>query len=113
MTTKADVDPVVQREGVTGMAAMYLAGQDARSPLASPLYGDLRGLPPLLIQVGTRETLLDDATRLAERARSAGVEVTIDAVEGAPHVFQVFSSFLPEGRDAIDRIADFTQKHIV
>jgi acetyl esterase/lipase len=111
MTTKADVDPVVQREGAIGMADMYLAGQDIRLPLASPLRGDLRGLPPLLIQVGTRETLLDDSTRLAERARAAGVDVTIDTVEGAPHVWQVFSSFLPEGRDAIDRIANFTQKH--
>jgi epsilon-lactone hydrolase len=111
MTTKADVDPVVQREGAMGMAEMYLAGQDVRSPLASPLHGDLTGLPPLLIQVGTRETLLDDSTRLAERARVAGVDVTIDTVEGAPHVWQVFSSFLPEGRDAIDRIADFTHKH--
>jgi epsilon-lactone hydrolase len=111
MTTKADVDPVVQREGVLGMAAMYLGGLDAQSPLASPLHGDLSGLPPLLIQVGTRETLLDDAIRLAARAEREGVDVTLETVEEAPHVWHVFSSFLPEARDSIDQIAAFTRKH--
>jgi acetyl esterase/lipase len=111
MTTKADVDPVVQRDGVVGMAEMYLAGADPRSPLASPLYGDLSGLPPLLIQVGTRETLLDDSMRLAARAEQAGVDVTLETVDEAPHVWHVFSSFLPEGRDSIDQIAAFTRKH--
>jgi acetyl esterase/lipase len=111
MTTKADVDPVVQREGVIGMAAMYLAGQDPHNPLASPLFGDLSGLPPLLIQVGTRETLLDDSIRLAGRAERAGVDVTFETFEEAPHVWHVFSSFLPEGRDALDQIAAFMRKH--
>jgi len=111
MTTKADVDPVVQREGVSGMAEMYLGGQDPRTPLASPLYADLSGLPPLLIQVGTRETLLDDSIRLVARAEQAGIDVTFEIVDEAPHVWHVFSSFLPEGRDAIDQIASFTRKH--
>jgi acetyl esterase/lipase len=111
MTSKADVDPVVQRDGVIGMAQMYLAGENPRNPLASPLHGDLTGLPPLLIQVGTRETLLDDSVRLVARAEKAGIDVTLETVEEAPHVWHVFSSFLPEGRDAIDQIAAFTRKH--
>jgi len=111
-TTKADLDPVVQREGVLGMAEMYLAGQDARSPLASPLHGDLSGLPPLLIHVGTRETLLDDSLRLAEQARAAGVDVTLEKVDEAPHVYQLFSSMLSEGRTSIDQIAQFIRKHV-
>jgi len=111
MTTKADVDPVVQREGVLGMAEMYLGGLDPKSPLASPLHGDLSGLPPLLIQVGTRETLLDDSVRLVARAEEAGVDVTFETVEEAPHVWHVFSSFLPEARDSIEQIAAFTRKH--
>jgi monoterpene epsilon-lactone hydrolase len=69
MTTRAKADPVVQREGLIGMAQAYLGGKDPRTPLASPLHADLKGLPPLLIQVGDAETLLDDSTRLAEKAR--------------------------------------------
>src|SRR3984957_18183521 len=65
---KASVDPMVQKEALLEMAAHYLKGQNARSPLAAPLYADLAGLPPLLVQVGTAETLMDDSTRLAERA---------------------------------------------
>lgn len=111
MTTLADVDPVVSRDGVMGMAEMYLSGQDPRNPLASPLHGDLRGLPPLLVQVGTSETLLDDARRLVKRAEESDVDVTVDTVEGAPHVWHVFSSFLPEGKDSIDKIGKFVRKH--
>ncbi|MGH7932408.1 MAG: alpha/beta hydrolase, partial [Candidatus Binataceae bacterium] len=75
MTTKAKADPVVQREMVGVIAKLYLGGKDPRSPLASPLYAELRGLPPLLIQVGENETLLDDSNRLAEKAKAAGVQV--------------------------------------
>lgn len=112
MTTNADIDPVVSRDGLMGMADMYLAGQDARSPLASPLHADLAGLPPMLIQVGTRETLLDDAVRLADRARAAGVDVTYEQVEDAPHVWHVFSSVLPEAKDSIEKIAEFTRERL-
>jgi monoterpene epsilon-lactone hydrolase len=111
MTTKAAVDPMVQRDGLLKMAAAYLAGQNPRTPLAAPLYANLSGLPPLLIQVGTAETLLDDATRLAERARKAGVQVTLDPWEDMIHVFQAFASMLPEGQQAIDRIGDFLRKN--
>ncbi|MER3421159.1 MAG: hypothetical protein C4290_11840, partial [Chloroflexota bacterium] len=73
MQRNADTDPLVKKELVDNLAQTYLQGQDPRAPLASPLFADLHGLPPLLIQVGTIETLLDDAARLAERARAAGV----------------------------------------
>jgi monoterpene epsilon-lactone hydrolase len=110
MDTNADADPLVKRDVVTNMAAAYLQGQDPRTPLASPLHADLKGLPPLLIQVGTAETLLDDASRLAERARSAGVDVTYDAWPDMIHVWQGFGSFLPEGRQAIKRIGEFIRR---
>ncbi|HXQ20673.1 MAG TPA: alpha/beta hydrolase [Candidatus Acidoferrales bacterium] len=112
MTTKAAADPMVQRDGLLKMAAAYLAGQDPRTPLAAPLYANLSGLPPLLIQVGTAETLLDDATRLAERARKAGVDVTLDTWDDMIHVFQAFGTFLPEARQAIDRIGEFVKQRV-
>jgi monoterpene epsilon-lactone hydrolase len=111
MTTKADVDPVVQKAGIEQMAAAYLGGKDPRTPLAAPLYADLTGLPPLLIQVGTAETLLDDASRLAERARTAGVAVNYEPSEDMIHVWHLFASMLDEGRQAIDRIGEFVRKH--
>jgi len=111
MTTKADVDPMVQRSGNLRIAQIYLAGADPRTPLAAPLYGDLTGLPPLLIQVGSAETLLDDSKRLAERARSAGVDVTLEVWEDMIHVWQFFAATLPEGQQAIDRIGAFIREH--
>lgn len=110
MATKAAVDPMVQRDPLRKMAALYLAGQDPRTPLAAPLYANLSGLPPLLIQVGTAETLLDDSTRLAERARKAGVNVTLEPWEDMIHVFQAFAPILPEGREAIERIGAFVRQ---
>ncbi len=112
MTTKAAVDSMVQRDGLLKMAAAYLAGQDPRMPLAAPLYANLSGLPPLLIQVGTAETLLDDSTRLAERARKAGVDVTLEPWEDMIHVFQVFAMLLPEARQAIERIGEYVQQRV-
>jgi monoterpene epsilon-lactone hydrolase len=112
MTSKAEVDPIVQKDLLVLMAATYLDGADPRSPLAAPLYADLAGLPPLLIQVGTAETLLDDATRLAERARAAGVDVTLEPWEDMFHVWQAFAAMLPEGQQAIDRIGAFVREHL-
>ena len=109
MKSKAAADPMVQWEGLVEMAAHYLNGQDARTPLAAPLYADLAGLPPLLVQVGTAETLLDDSTRLAERARKAGVKVTLEAHEDMIHVLQVFAPMLDEAQQAIDKIAEFVR----
>ena len=110
MDTNADADPLVKRDVVANMATAYLQGQDPRTPLASPLHAQLEGVSPLLIQVGTAETLLDDATRLAERARSAGVDVTLESWPDMIHVWQWFGSFLPEARQAIDRIGEFIRQ---
>ncbi|MCK8642381.1 alpha/beta hydrolase fold domain-containing protein [Mycobacterium colombiense] len=105
--TAAGIDPVCTRIFLTQMAASYLQGSDPRNPLASPIYGDYRGLPPLLIQVGENETLYDDATRMAAAARRDGVEVDVDTYSDTVHVFPIFD-FLPESAAAIARIAQFT-----
>jgi epsilon-lactone hydrolase len=111
MTSKDSVDPMVHKEGLLGMAKAYLGGQNPRTPLAAPLYADLAGLPPLLIQVGTSETLLDDASRLAERAKKAGVNVTYEPWENMIHVWQLFAPMLDEGQQAIEKIGAFVRKH--
>jgi acetyl esterase/lipase len=110
MTSKAAEDPIVQRDGLLQMAAWYLGGADARTPLASPLHADLRGLPPLLVHVGTAETLLDDATRLADRGRAAGVDVTLEPWDEMIHVWHLFAAMLPEGDQAIARIGEYIRK---
>jgi epsilon-lactone hydrolase len=107
MTSKASVDPVVQKDGLVAMAGAYLAGKDPRTPLAAPLYADLKGLPPLLIQVGESETLLDDSNRLAGRAKAAGVKVTLEPWQEMIHVWHLFAPFLPEGQEAIDGIGKY------
>jgi len=112
MRTKADVDPIVQRDGIVQMAKAYLGDADPRTPLASPIHADLKGLPPLLIQVGTAETLLDDATRLAERGKSAGVEVVLEPWEDMIHVWHSFATILPEAQQAIKRIGESVQKRM-
>jgi epsilon-lactone hydrolase len=110
MLTNADADPVLSRQKVLDFAKSYLERGDPRSPLASPLYADLRGLPPLLIQVGTAEVLLDDANRLAESAKKAGVEVDLERWEDMIHMWHFFPS-IPEGQQAIERVGEFVQKH--
>ena len=107
MTTRAAVDPVVQKEGLLGMAKLYLGGADPKNPLAAPLHANLAGLPPLLIQVGDSETLLDDATRITERAQKADVDVTLKIWDEMPHVWHLFAPILPEGRQAIEEIGAF------
>jgi len=107
MTTRADVDPMIQRDGLITMAQTYLNGADPRSPLAAPLYADLSGLPPLLIQVGTRETLYDDATRLACRAVESGLRVTFEPWDEMIHVWHLFAPLLDEGQQAIEHIGEF------
>jgi epsilon-lactone hydrolase len=107
MTSKAAADPMVQREHLVRMAALYLGTHAPRTPLAAPLYADLSGLPPLYIQVGTAETLLDDSNRIAERARRAGVDVTLEHWEDMIHVFQAFAPMLPEGQQAVDKIGEY------
>jgi monoterpene epsilon-lactone hydrolase len=109
MTTKADLDPMVKKDGLVQFASLYLGGKSPRTPLAAPLYADLSGLPPLLVVVGTCETLLDDASRIAERARKAGVDVTYEPAEGMIHVWQLFAPMLDEGKQSIERIGHYVQ----
>ncbi|NQU64561.1 MAG: alpha/beta hydrolase [SAR324 cluster bacterium] len=112
ITTKAEVDPIVQREGLMEMAKAYLATADPKTPLAAPMYADLKGLPPILIQVGTAETLLDDAIRLNERANQAGVTVAFESWDDMIHVWQLFVGLgVPESKDAVDGIAKFIRQH--
>ena len=113
LTAKAAVDPIIQVDGLKRMAGMYLGGLDPRTPLAAPLYAELSGLPPLLIQVGSAEMLLDDSTRLAERARKAGVDVTLEVWDDMIHVWHVFATLLPEARQAIDGIGTFVRARAI
>jgi monoterpene epsilon-lactone hydrolase len=112
MTTKAAEDPFVRKEMIQFMAQQYLGGRDPRTALAAPLYADLHGLPPVLIQVGTAEVLLDDATRIAERAKAAGVKVSLEVWDDMIHVWQLFAPILPEGQQAIDRSGAFIREHM-
>jgi len=107
MTTRAAVDPIVQKEGLLGMAKLYLGDADPKNPLAAPLHANLAGLPPLLIHVGDAETLLNDATRITERARKAGVDVTLKIWDEMPHVWPMLAPILPEGQQAIEEIGAF------
>jgi monoterpene epsilon-lactone hydrolase len=109
---RAARDPMVRSEGLDGMAAAYVGGADPKSPLASPVYAELRGLPPLLIQVGTEEALYDDAVRLKARAEEAGVEVSAESWGGMVHVWHIFHPILSEGRDAIARVGSYLKAHI-
>jgi acetyl esterase/lipase len=104
--TKGQVDPILDYKILKQYAYFYGGQQDLTSPLISPLYADLQGLPPLLIQVGTDEILLDDARQCAEKARQAGVDVTLEVWEGMFHVFQAIP-FLPETKAALRQIADY------
>lgn len=112
LQSRAALDPLCSREGLARAAAAYLAGADPRAPLASPLYADLRGLPPLLLQAGDHEVLLSDATRLAERARAAGAEVALEVWEQMWHVWHAWAAALPEGQQAIARIGAFLRERL-
>ena len=112
MTTKVDVDPFLSPGFSKVMTESYLVGTEPTNYLASPLYADLKGLPPLFIQVGTSEMLLDDSIRFAERAKQAGVDVTLDIWEDMIHVFAGVGASTPEGREATKRIGNFIQKHL-
>ena len=113
MDTKAGIDPILTREGLQPNLERYLNGADPDQELLSPATrADLTGLPPLLLQVGTNEVLLDDSTRLAERARNAGVDVILDVTAGVPHVFQTYAGTLDEADRALDRAALFLTQHL-
>ena len=111
--SRAKADPIHQRPMILALAKNYLGGQgDPYDPLASPLYADLAGLPPLLIQVGDRETVLDDSVMFADMARAAGVDVDLQVWDGMIHVFQMFGAELPEAHQAIASIAGFLNRHL-
>ncbi len=112
MDSKAAADPMVQKEPLMAWAALYLNGADARTPLAAPLYGDLAGIAPLLIQVGSDETLLDDAVRLAGAAGHAGVPVRLEIAPDMIHVWHFFHLVLPEARAANAVAGRFIAEHI-
>lgn len=109
METKRAVDLMLSPELLGRYATLYLNGDEATNPLASPLYADLAGLPPLLIQVGSEEILLDDATRLAEKAQAAGVAATLEVWPEMLHVWPALSMIIPEGKQAIARIGAFVK----
>jgi monoterpene epsilon-lactone hydrolase len=102
MSSKEAADPMVQKAGLLDMARLYLGGADPRSPLAAPIYADLTGLAPLLIQVGAAETLLDDAVRLAKVAGAADVRVDLQIWPEMVHVWHIFHPELKAGRRAIE-----------
>ncbi|MGY4477475.1 alpha/beta hydrolase [Bradyrhizobium sp. USDA 3364] len=110
--SRAEADPIHQRAMILALAKNYL-GKDGnpRDPLASPLYADLAPLPPLLVQVGDRETVRDDSTELAARARAAGVDVELEVWDGMIHVFQMFPE-IPQAREAIASLAKFLRNHL-
>jgi phosphinothricin tripeptide acetyl hydrolase len=105
--SKADVDPLLDIEQLQACADAYLGGADPKTPTASPVFADLRGLPPLLVQVGTAETLLDESVEFVERAKAAGVDAAVDTAADMIHVWHAFADLLPEGRDALDDLAAF------
>jgi len=105
-------DPSLSKTYLDAMATYYLNGTDPRTPLASPLYGELDGLPPLLIQVGSAEVLLDDSRLFAERAKAAGTEVTYEPWQDMIHGWHGFANVLPEAREAIDSIGRFFKRHV-
>ena len=107
LETRAGVDPMVRREGLMNMAAQYRGPLPADDTRVSPLFADLAGLPPMLIQVGDHETLLGDSQALDERARAAGVETRLEIWDEMIHVFQMFHFMLPEAAEANRRIGEF------
>ena len=112
METRREVDPLLSPEALQARITDYTAGQDAAIGLISPLFADLSGLPPLIIQAGTHEVLLDDAIRLAQQAAAADVEVTLDITPRVPHVFQAYYPILDEAGAALDRAGQLLSAHL-
>ena len=106
---RAAEDVMVTRELLELATAAYCKGSDPKAPTASPLFADLTGLPPLLVQVGTAEVLLDDARSFAVHAEAAGIDVTLEVAEDMIHVWHTFADVAPESREAIEHVADFVE----
>ncbi|HEY5625966.1 MAG TPA: alpha/beta hydrolase, partial [Dehalococcoidia bacterium] len=109
--TRREADPMINPDMMPEGAQSYRGDADVRNPLVSPLHADFTGLPPMLIQVGDAEVLLDDSTRVAQRAEAAGVDVTLEVNDEMIHVFQFFAPLLPEAVAAIERIGAFAKSH--
>lgn len=105
-------DPYIPANLLRPVADAYLQGADPRAPDASPLFGDFSGFPPMLIHVGSTEVLLDDALRLQQAAEAAGVNVKLKVWQDLPHVFQLFSPVLPEGRHSLGELGAFVQRYL-
>ena len=110
--TRAEIDPFINQDMISMLAGAYMAGGDAKTPLASPIHADLSGLPPLLIQVGSREVLFGDADGLRQRALDAGVDVSFEEWEGMIHVWHQFAPMLSDGRKAIARVGEYVQQQL-
>lgn len=108
MAGRKHLDPIINPEAISPLAQAYVQGvQDHAYPLVSPLFGQLSGLPPIMIQTGEAEVLLDDSRRFAQNAQRAGVDITLDTWPHMPHVFQGFAPFLPQANQAMDKIKQF------
>ena len=112
MKTNAESDPTVGKERLDDMAGLYYGSANPEAPLASPLFADLTGLPPLLVQVGSIETLLDDSTRLVEKAKASGVDATLEVWDDMPHVWHNWAPVLPEAQQAVDSIGEFLRQRM-
>ncbi|HXJ63619.1 MAG TPA: alpha/beta hydrolase [Actinomycetota bacterium] len=112
METKRESDPLLSAEALAARIPDYAAGHDAGLALISPIFAELSGLPPLMIQAGSHEVLLDDAIRLAGQAATADVEVVLDITPGVPHVFQAYHPILDEAAAALDRAGRFLSAHL-
>jgi acetyl esterase/lipase len=112
LAEKREVDPILTPDALRARVPDYVGKADAADPLISPIFGDLRELPPLLIQVGSHEILLSDALRLAERLAMADVPVTLEVTPGVPHVFQAYAGLLAEAGAALDRASDFLKAQL-
>jgi hypothetical protein len=112
MTTKAKEEPMLIAEAMPFWAGKYLGNTDPKTPYASPIYADLRGLPPTYIQVGTAEVLLDDSTRYAARAQEHAAPVTLDIYPDYFHVFQSFFRILPKARQANRKLAQYLMEQL-
>lgn len=112
MTTNRSLDPMLRPTWSRECAASYLNGRDPSDPACSPLFADHRDLPPMLIHVGTDELIFDDATRLAERARDAGVDVTLHVFDRMWHEFQIHAGAMNESDEAVAELGEFLRAHL-
>ena len=112
VVSRAERDPMILASSLQMCSAAYRGKSDPRNPLMSPLYGDLAGLPPLLLQCGSEEMLRDDSVRLAAKAKAAGVDVTFEEWDEMVHVWHLFADRLADGRKALARVGEFVRTHV-